>query len=207
LNPIEKNRKTAFIIGNGKSRAGLDLNVLRPYGTIFGCNALYRHFTPDYLVAIDDGMIHEIENSEFPKDRFIVPDFYECFEPVALHPSGKVPRSNAGMNAMLEAIRRDHDQLILIGFDFIVASEDLCTGNMYKGTVNYGPETHCSFADSANRMRFLNWFIDQNKEVKFIFTIPKIEGNITMWEFATEQEVFGVEIDTLEDLLKTAIAK
>ena len=31
---------TAYIIGNGTSRQGLDLNVLS--GDIWGCNALYR---------------------------------------------------------------------------------------------------------------------------------------------------------------------
>ena len=36
---------TAYIIGNGPSRKGLDLSTLD--GTTFGCNALYRDFTPD----------------------------------------------------------------------------------------------------------------------------------------------------------------
>ena len=42
---------TAYIIGNGTSRQGLDLNVLK--GDIWGCNALYRDYTPDYLTIID----------------------------------------------------------------------------------------------------------------------------------------------------------
>ena len=44
---------TAFVIGNGISRRGLDLTQLQPYGKIYGCNALYREFTPDVLVATD----------------------------------------------------------------------------------------------------------------------------------------------------------
>ena len=106
MNFLDKDKPTAFIIGNGKSRKGFDLNILRPYGKIYGCNALYREFDPDYLIAIDEGMIDEIRSQlSFPLERFIEPDFYEKFEPVALHPKGNVPRSNAGMNAMLEAIR------------------------------------------------------------------------------------------------------
>ena len=50
-------------------------------------------------------------------------------------------------------------------------------------------------------MRFLNWFIDQNKEVDFIFTIPNISGDITMWEFATEKDVIAIEIGKLEGIL------
>ncbi len=49
-----------FIIGNGESREGFDLETLRPHGTIYGCNALYRDFMPDVLTAVDHGIMHEI---------------------------------------------------------------------------------------------------------------------------------------------------
>ena len=58
----------AFIIGNGKSRIGFDLNQLRGKGTIYGCNALYRDFMPDVLIATDDRMREEIELSEINPD-------------------------------------------------------------------------------------------------------------------------------------------
>jgi hypothetical protein len=199
---LDKSKKTAFIIGNGKSRLGFHLEVLRKYGAIYGCNALYREFYPDWLVAIDDGMISEIRSqTEFPLERFIEPEMSERFEPTALHGHPHVPRSNAGMNAMLEAIRHGHTQLVMVGFDFIVASETVGTSNMFEGTKNYELNTKATFNDNANRMRFLNWFIDQNKEVDFIFTIPNISGDITMWEFATEKDVIAIEIDKLEGIL------
>jgi hypothetical protein len=43
----------AFVIGNGVSRQTIDLEKLKKYGTIYGCNAIYRNFNPDYLVAVD----------------------------------------------------------------------------------------------------------------------------------------------------------
>ena len=55
----------AFCIGNGESRKGFDLEILRPHGKIYGCNALYRDFTPDVLVAVDHGICHEIYNSGY----------------------------------------------------------------------------------------------------------------------------------------------
>ena len=55
----------AFCIGNGESRKGFDLEQLRPHGKIYGCNALYRDFTPDVLVAVDHGICHEIYNSGY----------------------------------------------------------------------------------------------------------------------------------------------
>ena len=52
--------KRVFCIGNGESRKGFDLESLRPHGTIYGCNAIYRDFMPDVLTAVDHGIMHEI---------------------------------------------------------------------------------------------------------------------------------------------------
>ena len=40
-------RWVIFCIGNGESRKNFDLERLRPFGKIYGCNGLYRDFTPD----------------------------------------------------------------------------------------------------------------------------------------------------------------
>ena len=57
--------KTAFVLGNGTSRQSVDLNQLKEHGTIYGCNALYREFNPDYLVAVDTKMIIEINKAGY----------------------------------------------------------------------------------------------------------------------------------------------
>lgn len=44
---------TVFIIGNGLSREGYDLESLRGRGHIIGCNWLYKDFIPDTLTMID----------------------------------------------------------------------------------------------------------------------------------------------------------
>ena len=54
-----------FCIGNGTSRKNFNLDKLRPHGKIFGCNALYRTFTPDVLIAVDHGIMHEIYHSGY----------------------------------------------------------------------------------------------------------------------------------------------
>ena len=54
-----------FAIGNGESRQSLDLLKLKPHGKIYGCNALYRDFTPDVLVAVDQSIMHEIYHSGY----------------------------------------------------------------------------------------------------------------------------------------------
>ena len=53
--------KRVFLIGNGTSRDGFDLEQLRPHGKIYGCNAIYRSgFLPDVMIAVDHGIMHEI---------------------------------------------------------------------------------------------------------------------------------------------------
>ena len=55
-----KDTKTAFVLGNGVSRASIDPEQLAKLGATYGCNALYRTFAPDYLIAVDVKMILEI---------------------------------------------------------------------------------------------------------------------------------------------------
>ena len=54
-----------FLIGNGESRKELDLNKLKLKGKVYGCNALYRDFTPDVLISVDHGIMHEIYHSGY----------------------------------------------------------------------------------------------------------------------------------------------
>lgn len=166
---------TAFVIGNGMSRADFDLLHLKPFGTVFGCNALYRQYhpdyeLPDYLVAIDDGIMQEIKSSDFPTKRVIFPPIDERWEPASCN--GRRPRSNAGMNAMREAIKLDFDQLICLGYDFLIEDPAASVSNLFHGTDNYGPETRASANDNPGRVRYLQWLVDQHPEVDFIFIFP-----------------------------------
>ena len=55
----------AFVLGNGISRQGIDLYQLKQLGTVYGCNALYREFTPDVLVATDRPIATHIQQSGY----------------------------------------------------------------------------------------------------------------------------------------------
>ena len=72
---------SVFCIGNGESRKDFNLDLLKPYGKIYGCNALYREYTPDVLVSVDHGIMHEIyqsgycyKNDTWFRDWTTVPD-------------------------------------------------------------------------------------------------------------------------------------
>jgi uncharacterized CHY-type Zn-finger protein len=43
----------AFVLGNGVSRQAVDLAALYDCGTVYGCNAIYREFTPHVLISTD----------------------------------------------------------------------------------------------------------------------------------------------------------
>lgn len=160
----------AFIVGNGISRKAIDLNSLVDKGVIYGCNALYRTFNNwDYLVAIDDGMIDELSRINFKNGEVIIPPEDERYE--SLEYSKNRRRSNAGMNAMLESIRRGAKFLYCLGFDFILEGE-ISVDNIYKDSPNYGPETHANISDNYNRIKYLEWFISKYPDVTFIFVIP-----------------------------------
>ena len=164
--------KKALIIGNGPSRRSIDIDNVTNM-TTFGCNAIYRdHSKIDYIVAIDDGMIKELhENCDCTHSTLIVPPEDERYEPydysMAVGRGGRA-RNNAGMIAMDEAIKRDHNDLTCIGFDFLSNS----TGNMYDGTPNYGPETRCSEGDNQWRALYFSWFLAQHPTVCFRMVMP-----------------------------------
>tara|TARA_Y100000593_G_C4274524_1_gene319290 strand:- start:849 stop:1463 length:615 start_codon:yes stop_codon:yes gene_type:complete len=178
--------KKAFIIGNGKSRSEFDLSLLKDKGVMFGCNALYRdyyhqHNLPDYLIAIDEKIITEIEHSDFPSKRFLEPPEDEKWEPVELHWGRAVnddwnparPRSNTGINAILEAEKLGHKDMWLFGMDFLVVQSTIATSNIYDGTNGYEPETRASLEDTRNRLQYLGWILENKPELNFIFCYPE----------------------------------
>lgn len=163
-------RKDAFIVGNGVSRVGFTLETLKGQGTVYGCNALYRDFDPDWLVAIDDKIITEIEHSNFPSSKFFAPPEDRRYEPADY----RVPRArnNAGMVAMELAIEHGQERLFCLGFDFLIQNEEALS-NVYDGTNAYGPETRARAADNVNRFKYLNWFTKKNSNTQFVFVIER----------------------------------
>ena len=55
----------AFVLGNGESRKGIDINDLKEKGTVFACNAVYRTHRPHFLIAVDPKMILEIGETDY----------------------------------------------------------------------------------------------------------------------------------------------
>ena len=60
--------ENVFVLGNGPSRKNIEPSKLN--GTVIGCNACHRDFTPDVICATDAGIINEIIDSGFDGDCY-----------------------------------------------------------------------------------------------------------------------------------------
>lgn len=129
----------AYIIGNGPSRKGFDLNLLKETGQIYGCNALYRDFRPDYLFSVDAKMSKEISESQIWEQGVI------CYAPglevnrnkgLNLIPNN--PHYTSGNQAIWTSTVHGHKNLYLLGFDYREYGKDQLN-NIYQDSENYGP--------------------------------------------------------------------
>jgi hypothetical protein len=127
----------AFILGNGKSRLAVNLNKLMEVGTVFGCNGLYRDFTPHCLVATDRPIAEEIQNSGYArKHRFHTRKPIESLGGKFLVKEYK--GFSSGPNAAALALVDGHSDIYLIGMD--LGTTNGMFNNIYAGTQFYKKE-------------------------------------------------------------------
>ena len=163
----------AYIIGNGPSRRCVDLNELQ--GITWGCNALYRDFAPDFLVAVDRKMQEEIINAKYHENHicyFRDPQrSTKCIEHPNIitwkHHRGAV--NNSGVSAVYHAMKAGHKTIVLLGMDLKTERHD---ANIYADTPNYlhqnnrPPKVRRNIFDTLS-----DWFIRNHKIIKFIRVI------------------------------------
>mgnify|MGYP001220964596 CR=1 FL=1 len=125
--------KNAYIIGNGKSRQSFDLKKL-PADT-YGCNALYRDYSPNFLVAVDRFMYKEIIDSGYDENNIVYTN-HNCMTKFGgkSHLIPFNPHKGTGPSATHIAIQDGHTKIILLGFD---CAEDSADNNVYVDTKNY----------------------------------------------------------------------
>jgi hypothetical protein len=138
--------RPGFVIGNGESRLVLDtqdIERLRRSGPVYACNAAYRDFTPDVLVAMDGPIIKEIlDNYSGRLLRRVLAQ-----KEVVLTPGNMRFRDRgwaAGSTAALHlCLLEDVNTVFMLGFDLSGAGGKV--NNVYKGTPCYvktdAPET------------------------------------------------------------------
>lgn len=128
----------AFVLGNGTSRTSIDHTNLKKYGTVYGCNALYREFTPDYLVAVDPKMINEIHSKGYQHRGEVWTNPNKLFKDYKGFNYFEKSRGwSSGPTAMHLASTHNHKAIYILGFDYIGLREGRFLNNVYADTYNY----------------------------------------------------------------------
>ena len=133
-----------FLIGNGKSRVNFDLERLRGIGTIIGCNALYREFTPDLLVAIDAKMLREIKISKYgDTNTVLIPKNRTVDVPSAMVWKSERFNTTGCFTMKLISELMKPSKCYMLGMDGF-------PGNVYDHTINYAANTLQNFNGVLN---------------------------------------------------------
>ena len=131
--------KCSFVIGNGESRQGYDLESLKKHGFVYACNAIYREFRPDVLVMMDSRMYKEFCKTNYAGEVFFADrrnrkvvsrDGYHTYDR---------RKFSTGIMALWILCKRTHgriERIFMLGFDYI--SQDGKLNNVFKDTENYG---------------------------------------------------------------------
>ena len=126
----------AFIIGNGISRSDIDLTKLKKHGTIYGCNALYREFMPDFLIAVDVKMILEISKNGIQHRVPVWTNNNKYFTKISgLNYFEPSKGWSSGPTALWKASEDGAEEIYILGFDY--QGIDGKVNNVYAGTQNY----------------------------------------------------------------------
>jgi hypothetical protein len=145
----------SFVIANGTSRKNFDLNQIKDKGKTYGCNALYRDFTPDYIGAIDRPMVDEMvregawQNSKmickhiysgsfehFPRAKLYVKSFKQALGYDRHYDTGQTMLDYA-------SIHLKEGEIYLLGFDltnYMIENQRVHQNkidNVYAGTDCY----------------------------------------------------------------------
>ena len=155
----------AFVLGNGISRRGLPLYNVRENGVIYGCNALFREYTPDVLVATDKPIAMHIEETGYAKtNKFYTRKPREEFG--ALKLPEKYFAFSSGPAAVALAALEHYSTIYLLGFD-MGPTIDQKFNNLYAGTEFYKHEGAVP-TYTGNWMRQVKQICEEFPNIHFI---------------------------------------
>lgn len=168
----------AFVLGNGRSRQSIDLNQLKKHGCTFGCNAIYREFTPNVLIATDPPITREIELSGYARSN----EFWTR-TPSPGDGANKITINygySSGPIAVSMAADRGHRPIYLLGFDLVGINGKI--NNIYAGTACYR-EINAAETHWGNWYNQINAIMrDQFPLTKFIRVVNSTSFTPKLWK-------------------------
>ena len=181
----------AFVLGNGISRRHIDVDTLLKLGTVYGCNALYRTHTPHVLVATDQPISKQIQESGYStKNKFYTR------RPIADLGALRVPQQYFGFSsgpiATGIAAGDGHDTIYMLGFDMGPAINGRFN-NVYASTEFYKDS-------DANPTFTGNW-------VKQLITVTKDFSNQQFIRVCGDTTAVIPELQALTNMKSMPIAE
>ena len=174
----------AFVIGNGTSRKGLNIEQLMDYGLLYGCNWFFREeFRPHLLISSDEPMTRTIikQYSQYPKSNW----FYTWYpKPGSGAKKATTPEKFAAgpMATHLAAYHFESPKVFLIGMDFFgFGSTDKeqngLMNNLYEGMKHYSkiPEEENQKNGAPtyrNWQRRYQWILKRFPNIQFYHVNP-----------------------------------
>ena len=171
----------AFVLGNGESRRGIDINDLKQKGSVYACNGVYRTHQPHWLVAVDPKMMLEIAESDYVVHNKVYSNFNSQYNKVSKlmdHVTWSKPSLgwSSGPTALRLACDHGFKEIYILGFDYQGHSEAsnknrFRFNNIFKDTRNYkkGNDEATFYGNWMNQTKKC---LDEYKHIKFHRVIP-----------------------------------
>lgn len=143
-------------MGNGESRKPINLQNLTIHGQIYGCNAIYRDFSPHILFSVDKGITEEIVNSNYNGIHYTRHHYLQTIS---------IPRKYNGHSSGTAALGLASycaTHIYMLGFDF--GDQKPTFNNIYSSTPCY---KHKDAKPTISK----NW---KNQIKKIVFEHPEI---------------------------------
>ena len=166
-------RRIGYVLGNGTSRKKFNLSELKDKEIVYACNAVYREFLPNKLIAVDPKMVHEIVNARAHYETEVWTNYNKAYEKYAgLNYFQPSKGWSSGPTALLRACLDGCQTMYIIGFDFVGLEGGRKVNNIYAGTPNY-KGAHEPATYYGNWLRQTETIIRDHSDREFIRVITK----------------------------------
>ena len=172
IDPINKSSNNiAFVLGNGTSRKSIDLEKIKNIAKVYACNAVYRTFQPDYLVAVDVKMVLEINKAGYQHKNTVWTNPNKSYQRIKnLNFFNPSKGWSSGPTALWLAAEHEYETVYILGFDYRGLNQGRLLNNIYADTANYKKSTDGA-TFFGNWMRQTIAVVKQNPEIKFVRVI------------------------------------
>ena len=191
---------TAFVLGNGTSRKHFDVEKLRGKGNIYACNAVYRSFEPDVLIAVAPKMVHEIVADGYHHNHVVWTNYNNGYkEYTNLNYFQPSKGWSSGPTALAKAADDKHKTIYILGFDYMGLNGGKKFNNLFADTNNYKkskePATYY-----GNWLRQTESVIRTNTDTQFL-RVTNV-GDFCPGQLNSYDNIRNIDYDELEFRLK-----